>query len=245
MTMNIYTYYGETQHAQGQLELIEVWKKNWKSKGWNPRVIYKEDAKKASIHDEYVDFVFRVHGRINKNNTFKDNTYAMEAQRELAAFTLIDEPSYISDYDVFNLNLSPNSSVEQKVHWRDGLCTCFASGGASGWTEYIKWIFSSEDRILKGCKEEYAKSGRDCFHDQDFLVFAMKEIHDSHSPNVPVFMDGVPFYEYRNNQSPVSYEIKTNDSLTTHISHRACSVINKYNDLKPWDKRIALAREIL
>lgn len=242
--MNIYTYYGETNNPHGQQELLDIWLSNWRGKGWSPHILTKGMAKEAPLHDEYVDFVNRIHSRINKNNTFRDNTYAMEAQREIVAFTLIEQPSFISDYDVFNINYD-TTPPEDKVHWRDALCTCFASGGSTGWTKYIQWIFTREQQILEGCVEEYNRSNRDCFHDQDFLIFALKGITSSPSFNKPVYMQGVPFYEYRDVNSPVPLEHLDGNSRTLHISHRSVSVHPGYSDLTSWEKRIQLAKDCL
>jgi hypothetical protein len=236
--MKIYTYY-EDINFNKQDELLELWKLSWSQQGFDPIVLTLEDALNAKMHDEYIDLVIRVHKKIGS----KIGGYWMAAQREIVAFTTIDEPSFISDYDVMNINFSPPDYVDNLVHWRDGRCTCFASGGSSGWVDYINFLYKNEEKITNGCKEIKLKTGRDQFGDQDFLV------HTNVSPNMKEKIKDIPFLTYRDENSPVNAKQEHLDLInlpkTIHVSHDCISSINivnkKINNIE--DMRFYIAKK--
>ena len=217
--MKIYTYY-EDINFSAQHELIDLWKISWSQQGFDPIVLTLKNALNAKMHDEYIDFVTRVH----KNIGSEIEGYCLAAQREIVAFTTIDEPSFISDYDVMNINFSPPDYVDNLVHWRDGRCTCFASGGSSGWVDYINFLYKNEEKITNGCKETKLKTGQCQFHDQDFLV------HTNVSPNMKEKIKDIPFLTYRDENSPVNAKQEHLDLInlpkTIHVSHASTSSIN-------------------
>jgi hypothetical protein len=238
--VNIYTYYQDVNFSNQQ-ELIDLWKFSWSRQGFNPIVLTSKDALNADIHDEYIDFVTRVHKKIGS----KIEGYYMAAQKEIAAFTTINEPSFVSDYDVMNINFSPPDYVDNLVHWRDGRCTCFASGGSSGWRDYIKFLYKNEEKITNGCNKIKLKTGREQFHDQDFLV------HTKVSPNMKEKIKDIPFLAYRDENSPATLKQEHLNSVDLpkiiHVSHDCTSLINIENqnieDIE--DKRVYVAKKVL
>ena len=171
--MKIYTYY-EDVNFSSQNELLDLWRFSWSRRGFDPIVLTLKDALNTEMHDEYIDFVTRIHKKIGS----EIEGYWIASQREIVAFTTIDEPSLISDYDVMNINFNPPDHVENLVHWRDGRCTCFASGGSSGWENYINFLYKNEEKIVNKCIEVKSTIGREQFGDQDFLV------HTNVRPNI-------------------------------------------------------------
>ena len=164
--MKIYTYY-ENIGFNKQNELIDLWKKSWKLNGFDPVILSREDAMKSDVYTEYYDFVQRVHVKA-VGKELNDTTYCLAAQLEIAAFTTIEEPGFISDYDIINYKFKPYTPKE-RVHWLNDRCSCFASGGGGSWYDYINYLFSKEDQIVEFVGKISKETKRWRFHDQDFL----------------------------------------------------------------------------
>lgn len=226
--MNIYAYYEDVGQKE-QEELLKLWKISWQRNGWNPVVLGIQDAKQSSLHDVYMQFVIDVHKEIG---TDIKCGYCWAAQREIVAFHRIQKPSFISDYDVINIGQEP-LEAEGKVHWRDGDCTCFASGDSKGWEAYIHWLFKNESNIIKGLKKIHKETKRKSFHDQDFLAVARKSCDSE-----------LPFEAYRNTNSPKGNLDKENKLL--HISHALVNKIAKERAITSTPQlRVQLVKEAL
>jgi hypothetical protein len=171
--MKIYTYY-EDVNFKLQLELLELWKKSWEKYGFEPIILVRDDAKKSPLFNQYYDFIQSVH-EDSVGLKLPDSNYCMAAQLEIVAFHNIQEPSYISDYDMINNGFEIGENLESLVHWRNDACSCFASGDSSGWEKYIKFLFSHKQTIIEWCKKEHESTKRQSFHDQDFLI-AIKQL---------------------------------------------------------------------
>jgi hypothetical protein len=166
--MKIYTYY-ENVNFNKQLELIDVWKESWRMAGFEPVVLNRGDAKKCPLYQEYYDFVQEIHMEVS-NRRIPENDYWLAAQLEIAAFTTIDEASFISDYDVINNGFRPPEDLSDILHWRDAACSCFASGSGNSFLEYIKFLFKNKKQIIDFCSEVKSNTNRDFYGDQDFLI---------------------------------------------------------------------------
>lgn len=171
--MKIYTYY-EDVGFKLQNELIDIWKRSWENNGFEAIFLSRNDAKKSPLFNEYYDFIQRVHDK-SVNKILPENGYWLAAQLEIVSFHTIDEPSYISDYDMINNGFRCDEILESMVHWRHDACSCFASGDKDGWERYIKFLFENESTIVDWCKKENINTQRIEFGDQDFLV-AVKNI---------------------------------------------------------------------
>lgn len=52
MKMNVYTYFDETEHAPvNQTEMLRIWVRSWKARGWRPRILTIRNAAK---HPDFV-----------------------------------------------------------------------------------------------------------------------------------------------------------------------------------------------
>lgn len=172
--MNIYTYY-EDVDFRNQLELIELWKQSWLNNGFEPIVLTREDAKRSELYQEYYEFIQRIHKNIS-GNILPENNYWLAAQLEIVAFTTIDkkQSAYVSDYDVINKNFQYKDN-SGKLHWKDGCCSCFASGNGEAWIRYVNFLLSEEKTITDWCLQQKEKTKRTEYGDQDFLT-AVHEI---------------------------------------------------------------------
>lgn len=169
--MNIYTYY-EDVGFKDQTKLLYLWSRSWRKHGFNPRILTRKDAEQSPLFNEYHDFIQRVHKKISGKELYG---YWLAAQLEIVAFHTIQEPSFISDYDVLNNNFYCDEELKDKVHWRDSCCSCFASGSGKGWEQYIKLLLDEEKGIVDWCAEEKKRSSRTEFGDQDFLIAVEKQ----------------------------------------------------------------------
>ena len=227
--MKIYTYY-ENIGKEKQDELIELWKISWSRQGFEPVVLDRSNAKKCKFYDEYYDFVVDIHKKAC-NFDIQDLSYSMSAQLEIPAFATIDGPAFFSDYDVINIKYKP-FLPNKKVHWRDGRCTCFSTGGKSGWENYIIFLFNHKDEIINYCRKIYQETKRSRFHDQDFLkalyrIDSIKNILDFSKDRRktcaaydPILNKHLPFEDI-------------NDAQIIHLSNNNCiRMLEKYDEVK-------------
>ncbi len=233
----IYTYY-ENVNFKKQPELIDVWKQSWEASGFEPIVLGRDDAKKSPLYDDYYAFVQRVHKKAT-GAELPDNTYCIAAQLEIIAFTTVSQPSFFSDYDVICNGYEP-FTPEDKVHWLNKACSCFATGSKTGWYKYVDFLFENEDLIVNYCKQVQQKNGRDQFHDQDFLI--------------PIFSKGIEsdVFEGSRNLDIVGSDYKPgseNICKALHISHKNAHEIKeshpRWSDVPVDDVRLFYAREVL
>jgi hypothetical protein len=235
--MNIYTYYEDVKFNK-QTELLAIWEKSWKRNGFNPIILGRKDAEKSSLYDKYYEFVQRVHRKIS-DEELPDGGYWLAAQLEIVAFTTVDCPSYMSDYDIINKSFYETSEVSSKLHWRDNCCSCFASGDGNSWKNYALFLMDNEDSIVEWCLQEKEKTKRKTFGDQDFLI----AIHE-------IGLDKNVFRMSRELAMCEKYFPKQKSKHRTyHISHRNMHEIKeKYTKYKDHDReelRILMGEEIL
>lgn len=166
--MKIYTYYEDIGFKK-QPELIEQWSISWQNNGFDTEVLTREDAKKSSFFNEYYDFVQEIHVAV-KGEELPDDSYWLASQLEIVAWHTIQQPSFVSDYDIINKNWKFFGGLPSKVHWRDHCCPCFASGDSGGWKRYIEFLLKRKDKIIEWCQSENTKTRRTEFGDQDFLL---------------------------------------------------------------------------
>lgn len=235
--MNIYTYYEDVNFAK-QPELIDVWKQSWEIGGFNPIVLSRDDAKKSPLYEEYYSFVQRVHKK-SVGKTLLEGSYWLAAQLEIVAFSNIEEPSFFCDYDMIN-NGYEKFLPENKIHWRNRACSCFITGGKTGWLDYIEFLFENEDTIASWCYDWYKKTGRDVFGDQDFLI--------------AIYDKGIKsdvFEGSRNLDIIGARYIPDSENIckAIHVSHDNVSKIKKSHpkwiNMKDDDIRLFCAKEIL
>jgi len=166
--MKIYTYYEDVSFSK-QLELIDIWTESWSLAGFEPIVLNRGVAEKCPLYREYYDFVQEIHMEVS-NKRVPENNYWLAAQLEIAAFTTIQEASFISDYDVINNGFEPPETLSNVLHWRDGACSCFASGSGDSFLGYVKFLFRHRKQIIDFCLEVKNNTNREFYGDQDFLI---------------------------------------------------------------------------
>lgn len=252
--MKIYTYY-ENVGKEGQQELLELWQMSWDRQGFEPIILNRSHAENFKLYEEYYNFILEVHRKASNHN-LEDLNYAMAAQLEFAAFATINEPSFFSDYDVINIKYKP-FSPDNKVHWRDGSCTCFSTGGKSGWEEYISFLFDNIGKVIDHCSGIYQKTKRVRFHDQDFLqavwnLDTFKDIANltsnrkktcaSYDPILNKHMSMLSLTDWRIFEDISEVEI-------LHLSNGNCNgLLQTYDELKSHSQislRLAMAKQIL
>ena len=244
--MKIYTYYEDVGFKK-QLELIEVWKQSWKKQGFDPIVLNREDAKKSFLYQQYYDFVQRVHEK-SVGIELNDNSYWLASQLEIVAWHTIQQPSFISDYDIINKNWQYKDELKGKVHWRDDCCSCFASGNSWGWKRYIQFLLDSEACIIEWCKDCNRKRQRTYFGDQDFLI-AVSNLEDFKPKTVKMTRSNFKLCIGIDNVYGVNKDNRFDNAQTYHLGHSSLyKIINnnpKYKDYDVDILRIKIAKEII
>ena len=116
----IYTYYENLNDTDPEMHesLLGVWEESWKKQGFDPIILSIDDAKKSSLFNQYMDLVQEVHIEVRGGAGLKQKNpvhkYWLAAQREIAAFHTIQEPSFISDYDVINKSFRFDHKIDSK-----------------------------------------------------------------------------------------------------------------------------------
>lgn len=235
--MKIYTYY-EDIGFKNQDQLLDLWKYSWSKHGFTPIVLTRNEAKKSNLYEKYYDFVQRVHEKVS-NKRLSEKEYCLAAQLEIVAFTTIDSASFISDYDVINYDFPKPETINKKLHWRNGCCSCFASGDSNSWRQYIEFLFQKENEIVQWCRKEKEKTKRKEFHDQDFLEAIHKEAKLNNI--IEMSRDKKLCGKYFPNESE--------KQKIYHLSHNNMHEIqildNEHKDADKEDIRIIIAKKIL
>ena len=235
--MKIYTYY-EDVNLNKQNELLELWKSSWARHGYTPIILSRDDAKRSSMYEEYYAFVQRVHEKVS-GKPLPENGYWLAAQLEIVAFTTIDSISFTSDYDIINYDFPVPEILNKELHWRNGCCSCFASGDAESWVRYIEFLFEKENDIVQWCKEEKEKTKRTEFGDQDFLVAIHK----------PAIQNNVVKMSYDEKICEMYFPDQIEKLKLYHISHNNMDQIkskfNEYKNIHQEDLRIMMAKKII
>ena len=162
--MKIYTYYEDIKFKQ-QEKMLELWQTSWKNAGFEPKILSKEDAKKSSFYEEFIEKMKEIHFKV-MNKQISD--YGLSCYvRWLAYSTQQDEYFYVSDYDCVNNGLKPTINTD-KLHLMDADCPCFVSGKPDQFENLCHlFIDVSLDRIEDiMLKTKQLKCV--CYHDQEF-----------------------------------------------------------------------------
>ena len=235
--VKIVTYY-ENVGFKNQEKLLELWKYSWARHGYNPIILNRNDAKSSSMYEEYYAFVQRVHEKVS-GKPLPENGYWLAAQLEIVAFTTIDSISFISDYDIINYDFPVPEILHKELHWRNGHCSCFASGDAESWVRYIEFLFEKENDIVQWCIKEKEKTKRTEFGDQDFLI----AIHQ------PAKQNNVVKISRDKKTCEMYFPHQIEKSKLYHLSHRNMheiqSKFNEYKNIHQEDIRIMVAKKIL
>lgn len=104
--MNVYTYYRPTPDCpryvpESQLALIELWKRSWKNRGWNPIVLGDDDAKKHPEFDRFFE-------KVSQLPVHRWSTWRAAGLLQWVAVAAAGG-GMVTDYDVLNYGFFPES----------------------------------------------------------------------------------------------------------------------------------------
>lgn len=156
MNNTVVTYYAEIPNFNSSTNnenLLELWKKNWKSKGWNVVVLNEEYAKShkdLEQLDVYNETSFLVcNSRLPKKYLW--NCYL----RWFAYSKYVEETGTIiwSDFDVMNCNLTPEQlackNIDVDTAFNGSLCSGILSfEGAKNLINNIKLLHQKDDQMV-------------------------------------------------------------------------------------------------
>lgn len=202
--MKIYTYYEEICFPEQQ-EMLSIWKNNWETKGFQPIVLERKDAKSHFLFNEYVNTLNKRH----KNLLGRDiSEYGLSCYfRWLAYANLnIKETFLVSDYDVINVRLKKQDV--SGFHLMSNLCPCLASGNSKDFLMLSRFFLEYSRKIKKISN----------FHDQDILAHAGEKEILRYLNNLKISM----LVAFPENVHPFCKEPYF---PTYHVSHRAASRI--------------------
>ena len=175
--MRIYTYYEnlDNNNFQDQEKLIELWKKSWSRKGFEPFVLNKSDADKCLQRNSFEENIKNTHVEITGKKISK---YGLSCYNRWFAYSKVDssEPFYVSDYDVINNNYHHDFDYNDNLFFLDGSCPCFAFGKNYDYERFILSVLE----ILNEYTERYkllfeGNRWLRYLHDQEFLDLTFSE----------------------------------------------------------------------
>ena len=64
--MKVYTYYDQIPGLPCQTDLIDLWKKFWPSRGYEPVVLNDSDARKHPRYEQFCSYITELHKEIKQ-----------------------------------------------------------------------------------------------------------------------------------------------------------------------------------
>lgn len=220
--MKIYTYY-EDIDFKDQDELVALWEKSWKAKGFDPIVLTEKDAEKSDFYDEFVAKITKLHQDITEKPLSK---YGLSCWlRWLAYSTQPEEKFFVSDYDVINHNFNPTEPADI-LHLMDSDCPCIASGTPSQFLALCKKFIEVSEQNKEFFIEESKERDFVHFHDQNFfgMYFYNKTANKEKDKDIKLTRD-------RNFISCPQHDNFWEKPLV-HYSHRGCKLFCEKNNIK-------------
>jgi len=163
--MNIFTYYDDIGF-DNQNRILDLWKKNWSSFGFNPVVLSNRDAQKHQYFKEFCQEIRSIYKRIKGENISKYDFCCH--LRWLAYAAQKNAPFLVSDYDVFNSGFSFelfDKYESSTINFLNNQCPCIAYGSPPAFEMFAKDIIKiSQDNV-----ENIKKISKDPYHDQEFI----------------------------------------------------------------------------
>lgn len=117
--MNVFTYYVDDipglydaqptslGTAESQRELLKLWERNWKSRGWEPVVLTEDDARKHPRFS-FFDEIFRA------KPTEYGIPYTLACWLRWLAMSQVG--GMLVDYDVFTYSFRPRDAIDHLAH---------------------------------------------------------------------------------------------------------------------------------
>lgn len=160
----IATYF-EDINFKNQKELLELWERSWKNKGFETIVLSEKDARKSPFFEEFSLAMKKIHRSVMGVNLGR---YGLSCYlRWLAYSTLPTKRLYVSDYDIININFNGFNDNGNKTSLElfCAMCPCFAAGTPSQFLSLCE-LFVEKSR---GNIEELKKKNFVHYHDQEFF----------------------------------------------------------------------------
>ena len=237
--MNVYTYFEDIHDFQHQKEMLDVWIKNWKHKGFNPVVLNQQHAK---AHKYYIEFNSKCK-KIQKKLYNKPLTpYGLSCyNRWLAYAGQQDEIMIVSDYDVVNINFKTidfdsRINIMQSGPGDNNPVPCFATGTPQQFEKLAHmFVELTEKNISNG---SFKKNGP-WWHDQNAI---RGNLHDWPKDFI-VFSSIIPFIDFDSWNTPIDWR----EERLAHVSHifaRTYKEHKKIHDKHLEQIRIELMKEL-
>ena len=168
--MKVYTYYEDIKFKH-QERLINLWKNSWEKQGFEAIVLSKEDAKKNSFYEKFINEINKIYQQITNKPLSK---YGLSCWlRWLAYATQPDEKFYVCDYDVINHNFKPQEP-HNDLHFMEGDCPCIASGTSKQFDDLSHMFIDVTTKNIELFTEMYSQLKFVNFHDQEFFILCHK-----------------------------------------------------------------------
>ena len=156
MNNTVVTYYTEISDFGASVNnktLLELWKKNWKSKGWNPIVLSDKDSKK---HKDICYFDVGNETSLLVRNSRLDKKYLWNCYLRWFAYAKYVEENGTciwSDFDVMNCGLTPEKleykNIPVDTAFNGSLCSGILSlEGSKILIENIKLLNDEDENVI-------------------------------------------------------------------------------------------------
>jgi len=240
--MKIYTYYEDIKFKK-QEKMLELWQTSWKNTGFEPKILSKEDAKKSSFYEEFIEKMKDIHIQVMEKEI---SDYGLSCYvRWLAYSTQPNEYFYVSDYDCVNNGLEPEIKTD-KLHLMDDACPCFVSGKPSQFESLCRLFI---DITLDRIKEIRHIKDSICYHDQEFFVYSFTQKYNPKSYLLLREYNDILLTRDRINAVSPSRIDKKDTAKVLHISHHNAhdikSKVKEFENKTIDDVRILLMEKIV
>jgi len=207
--MKIFTFYENIQF-RNQDQILQLWKKSWKQRGFETTILTVKDAKKSSYYEEFVTNIKQTYIDITGHEI---SSYGLSCYVRWLAYSAQNEQGsfLVSDYDVINKNFKATEINEQTdvLSFMDRYCPCLAYGSPDQFLAFCKDIISISSEYKETLRKEYQEQNLIFYHDQDFLVLN----HERMTCNICPVRKYVRLYEL-NNAETEKYNL-------FHVAHRS------------------------
>mgnify|MGYP000486146730 FL=1 len=246
--MKIYTYYEQIHQDKrdGSLKILDLWSKNWKSKGFEPIVLTSKDAElKGDYYKEFKECLYDLIDNVTFLKTHPsaktdiENNISLEPtvhediinkfcfasfKKYLAMANVIGEDSMLVDYDVFNISFKERHLLHNQKKLdllSDGIHSPVAYGNERNFKEFCDYcikIFKKMPHILIGL----CNCKKNYLTDHDFVMnlkaYLYIKNNGIHSEGE---VDEVEFFikSFLNSTENIIISNKAEDALNYPLAH--------------------------
>lgn len=178
--MNILTYHDDIGKPK-QAQLIKMWEQTWKSQGFNPIVLSRNDVKDDAYFNEFTEQLHYIHNEILECPV---KPYGLTCYyRWLAYARVMNEPGFVCDHDIINFNFPVDYAREVLNENRDvlkfyhGTTPCFVSGPPNMFRKFCKDIIDITKKNLHLLRSTIGPH----YNDQEFITYNRTDIFNQRS----------------------------------------------------------------